>query len=159
MKTQAVIRQLLLGFVLLSIGFALGRQSARRAVPTGGEPAPTATTKAAEDNKVVVYYLHGAVRCVTCNKIEALAKETLQAQFADELKSGRLEWKTADFQEDEDLAQRYDIVSSTLVLVRRQGGKDVQFEKLDDVWRLVNNKPDFAAYVQGKVRSCLEAGQ
>jgi hypothetical protein len=91
-----------------------------------------------------------------CNKIEATAKEVVETKFARELKEGRLEWQAMNFQEHEDLAQRYNIASSSLVIVRKQGGKDVKFGNLEDVWTLVDDKPAFMAYVQNAVGSALE---
>ena len=153
MKTRDIIRQLLLAFVLISIGFALGKEAARRSEE---KPAPDTGTDQTQGDKIIAYYLYGTFRCVTCNKIEATAKEVVQTKFAKELKAGRLEWKTANFQEDEALAKRYNIAASTLVLVQRKNGKDIRFEKLEDVWTLVNNRPAFVSYVQGKIKSCLE---
>jgi thiol-disulfide isomerase/thioredoxin len=158
MKIQKIVSQLLLIFVFISIGFALGRETSRRLVDkvSGEASASVATTNPSEDNKVVVYYFYGAIRCKTCNKIEATAKEVVETQFAKELKEGRLEWKAMNFQENEELAQRYNIASSSLVIVRKQGNKDVKFENLEEVWTLVNDKPAFMEYVKKAVKSSLE---
>lgn len=160
MKTQQIIRQLLLSFVLISIGFALGRETGRRsAAPAAGDVGAPASAGTSPADRVLVYYFFGPIRCTTCNKIEATAKEVVQSQFAKEVQAGRVEWKTANFQENESLAKRYDIASSTLVIVKQHEGKDVKSQKLDEVWTLVNNKPGFVSYVQGAVRSYLEGGQ
>ena len=160
MKAQKVISQLLLGFVLISIGFALGREAGRRsAAQAKGDAGTAMKAETSQADKVVVYYLYGPIRCVTCNKIEAVAKETVQTSFAKEIQADQVEWKTANFQEDEDLAKRYDIASSTLVVVKKQGGKDVKYQKLEEVWKLVNDKPAFVSYVRGAVKSYLEGGQ
>ncbi len=159
MKAQKVISQLLLGFVLVSIGFALGREIERRSAGSQHNTSMSTAAETSQGDKVVVYYVYGPIRCVTCNKIEAMAKEVVQTKFAKEVQAGQVEWKTANFQEDESLAKQYDIASSTLVVVKKQGGKDAKYQKLDDVWQLVDNKPAFVSYVQGAVTSYLEGGQ
>jgi len=153
MTARNIIRQILLGFVLISIGFALGKEVSRRS--TG----PAVSIEQASGDKVIAFYVHGTFRCVTCNKIEARAKDIVQTKFANELKSGRLEWKTANFQENDALAKRYNISTSTLVLIQRKDGKDVRFEKLEDVWKLVDDRPAFISYVQGKIKSYLEGSK
>jgi len=161
MKMQKIVSQLLLIFVFISIGFALGRETGRRSADKANSESSVSvtTTNPSEDSKVVVYYFYGAIRCTTCNKIEATAKEVVETQFAKELKEGRLEWKAMNFQEHEDLAQRYNIASSSLVIVSKHGGGDVKFENLEDVWTLVGDKPAFVAYVQKAIISALEESQ
>jgi len=148
MKVSIVIRKLLLGFVLVSIGFALGKETALRSARHGHPAAPSFGT----GDKTIVYYLHASIRCVTCNAIEKLAKQVLERDFADELQTGRIEWRTANFQEDEDLARRYDIAASIVLVVRLEQGREVAFRKLDKVWTLADDPVAFAAYLGDEIR-------
>jgi hypothetical protein len=158
MNVQNIITRVLLAFVFISIGFALGRETARHSMEKTSPEAnlSVTTTNPSQDNRVVVYYFYGAIRCKTCNKIEATARDVVETKFAQELKEGRLEWQAMNFQEHEDFAQRYNIASSSLVIVRRQGNKDMKFENLEEVWTLVDDTPAFVAYVQKAVGSALE---
>jgi hypothetical protein len=158
MKAQKIVSQLLLIFVFISIGFALGRETGRRSADKASNEANASVTSTSpsQDGKVVVYYFYGAIRCKTCNAIEATAKEVVDTQFAKELNEGKLEWKALNFQENEELAQRYNIASSSLVIVRKQGSKDVKFENLEEVWTLVNDNPAFMEYVKKAVETSLE---
>lgn len=167
MNARRVIRSLLLGFVLVSIGFACGRQTAPR--PEAASPSPvdgalTAVAPAADapvadaaEEKLIVYYLHKTVRCVTCNSIEAMTQEVLQTQFSDELRAGRVEWRTANMDENPDLARRFDVASSSVVLVSLHGGQERSHETLTDVWTLARQPARFADYVAGAVASRLPA--
>lgn len=150
MTAKIIARNILLAFVLVSIGFALGKEYALRSKPTASSPAT-----AASGDKTIVYYVHGSIRCATCNKIEKLAHETVQRDFAAELQSGRIEWRTANFQEDEDLAKRYAIASSGVIVVSVKDGKETGFKKLDQVWTLVNDPLAFSAYISGEVGACV----
>ena len=109
----------------------------------------------AANNKVVVYYLHTTFRCVTCNEIERMAKVLVETEFADELAAGRIEWREANFQQDESLAKRYEVVSSCVVVVNIQGGQEKGFQRLDDVWTRYEDPADFNAYVGAAIRKYL----
>jgi len=159
MKAGAVIGKVLLGFVLVSVGFSLGREMERRnGVKRSGQGEATASAGTNAGDKVVVYYMYGPIRCVTCNKIETMAKDVVRRKFAQALESGRLEWKAAHFEEEEALARRYDIASSTLVVVRQEGNADVKFQKLDKVWELVEDKAKFDDFVEKAIQANLERG-
>jgi hypothetical protein len=166
-RARNITRSALLAFVLVSIGFVLGKEvTARRPAPASGaeSPAPVAASDkpvAASDaplaasDKVVVYYLHTTFRCVTCNEIERLTRALVETEFADDLAAGRIEWREANFQEDESLAKRYEVVSSCVVVAHIQGGKEREFQRLDDVWTRCQDPADFNAYVGAAIREYL----
>lgn len=170
MNWKKILSGLLLVFVLITIGFAFGkeitirrfqaRESAVTPVPgsgeTGEKPGP-ADTAALKDH-VIVYYFHGAVRCKTCNGIEASAHEVVNTQFAEEQKDGRVVWHTENFQEREDLAKRYEITFSTVVVVGMRGGKETGFERLDRVWELTDDVEALQKYIALAVTQQLKAG-
>ena len=152
-KAKNITRNALLAFVLVSVGFALGKEvSARRQTPTTGAESPSPV---AMSDQVVVYYFHSTFRCVTCNEIERLTKALVETEFADDLTAGRIEWREANFQQDESLAKRYDIVSSCVVVVNIQGGKETGFQRLDDVWTRYEDPADFNGYVGAAIRKYL----
>ena len=154
-KTKNITRSALFAFVLISVGFALGKEvTARRQTPTTEPKSPVPVTTDDKD-KVVVYYLHTTFRCVTCNEIERLTKALVETEFADDLAAGRIEWREANFQQDESLATRYEVVSSCVVVVNVQGGKETGFQRLDDVWTRYEDPADFNEYVGAAIRKYL----
>lgn len=166
-RAKNITRSALLAFVLISVGFALGKHvTARRQTPATGpeSPAPVATSEkpgaacekaVATSHKVVVYYLHTTFRCVTCNEIERLTKALVETEFADDLAAGRIQWREANFQQDESLAKRYEVVSSCVVVANMQGGKEREFQRLDDVWTRYEDPSDFNGYVGAAIRKYL----
>ena len=154
--------RVLLAFVLFTLGFGVGREVGRRQAAAGAAPGGAAAGGAAAPvapataDKVMVYYLHATFRCVTCNTIEAMAKEVVETQFAEDLAAGRIEWYEGDFQAEEDLAKRFDVVSSCVVVARQSAGKAVEFQRLDEVWTLVDKPAEFKAYVAGAIRRYVE---
>lgn len=166
-KAKNITRATLLAFVLVSVGFALGKEVTARRQAATSQPESTASAAAtgqvaapgdkpvATSNKVVVYYLHTTFRCVTCNEIERLAKTLVETEFADALAAGRIEWREANFQKDESLAKRYEVVSSCVVVVNIEGGQEKGFQRLDDVWTRYQDPADFNAYVGAAIRKYL----
>jgi len=108
--------------------------------------------------RVVATYFHNTARCKTCRAIEQQAKETIDSVFAAELLSGVLVWRALNMEEKENehYAIDYSLTSPSLVLAEMDGEREVRFKVLDQVWRLVHKKPEFASYVETEVRAFLE---
>ncbi|HUS92844.1 MAG TPA: nitrophenyl compound nitroreductase subunit ArsF family protein, partial [Phycisphaerae bacterium] len=155
-KLKKAVTGVLLCFVLISIGYAIGKEvTLHRLAGWGGRSLPPPATVPASGNKVMVYYMHPTIRCVTCNAIEKAAREAVQQDFAVQLETGGVQWKVVNFSEDEALAKRYNVASSTVVVVHLRGGKEVRHEKLDKVWELAEKPAELRAYVAGKIQACF----
>ncbi len=147
---KVIIARVLIVFVLISIGFALGKEVGRR--PEAPDEGVTAR------DGVTVYYMHTTIRCVMCNRIQAYTHSLLKEQFAAQLGDGRLEWTSVDFQQDEALAKRYDVGVSCVVLVRRRNGREVAHRRLDELWTKIGDEDEFTRYVGDAVREFLNGG-
>lgn len=141
-KFQIVVKNILLAFVLVTIGFTLGKEITLRNVQT----QHTDGLKKSE-NKIIVYYLHATFRCTTCNTIEKMTGELLNFQFSEAIKNGSIEWKQVDFQKDETLAKKYEVISSCVVVVQIRNGIETGYKRLDEVWTLLNDRAAFNKYV------------
>lgn len=158
MKVRAIAKNGLLAFVLVSIGFALGKEVALRRQSATSANAVESNSELGTQNaerKVIVYYLHTTFRCATCNGIERLAKALVETEYADDLAAGRIEWREANFQTDRDVAKRYEVVSSCVVVAKVENGRETGFQRLDDVWTRYQNPEDFNAYVGAAIRKSL----
>lgn len=164
MKLETVQRwttRLLLGFVLVSIGFALGRnqalRQARAAAPVTRPAAAAAATPAPAPAGAALraYYLHGTFRCATCNRIEQTARRLLETEFAREMASGRIVWRSVNFDQEPELAGRYNVAASTLVLAQEVEGREVAFRRLDEVWSLAETPEPLKAYIRDNVEELL----
>ena len=90
------------------------------------------------DKSVIVNYFHGKRRCVTCQKLEAYAKEALETGFADELADKKIQWKVTDmstpenlhFAEDFNLGRYYNEKGISIDLL--MGGEAVKFRMYPD---------------------------
>ena len=146
--------RLLLGFVLVTLGFALGRRTAPLAAAdadlAAGGNAQTTTL-----DTVVVYAAHMTFRCPECTQIEWLARELVENEFAEELADGRLDFRTVDYMRDFAFARKYNIASSTLVVVRVEDGDEQSFQRLDEVWTKTRDRNEFFEYVRAAIRDSL----
>ncbi len=115
-------------------------------------PAP------AEEADVVLYYFHGARRCNTCRSIESYAQEAVESKFKDAIQAGTLNWTVLNTDESDNshFVKDFGLVSSSLVLVKVDGGEVVRHRILQDAWTLVRDKPRFVQYVQRSVAEFLE---
>jgi hypothetical protein len=156
---QKVLTRLLLGFALISIGFAAGKHAARS---TGAHQLPEQPTGADVHDRgstVVVYYMHATFRCVTCNTIEKMTRGLLVGEFAQELKAGTVRMEEVDFQKNEDLAKRYEVVASCVVVAHVRDGEEVAYQRLDEIWTLMMDPPAFNRYVGDAIRVYFSAGE
>lgn len=120
-----------------------------------GTPTP------AMQDGVKVYYLHGNIRCPTCRTIEAYAKEAVEAGFADELKSRKIEWQVINYESpgNEHYATDYQVVAPNVVLVKFKDGKQDSWKGLTEVWEHVGDKSAFMGFVQNNLREFLGESQ
>lgn len=94
-----------------------------------GDGNPKAQKDNARENtkdRIEVLYFHGKQRCATCMAIEQRTRETLEGQFADELKNGTLVFRVIDISqpENEALADKYEVTWSSLFVCRWKAGRE-----------------------------------
>jgi len=129
---------------------------------TSGEESSAETAIAGDSTdtkaEVILYYFHGTRRCNTCRTIESYAQEAVEGGFGDALESGTLKWTALNTDESENahFVRDFGLVSSSLVVVKLDGGEVVRHATLQDAWTLVRDKPRFLAYVQKSVGEYLK---
>jgi hypothetical protein len=111
--------------------------------------------------KVIVYYFHGSFRCFTCTNMEKYSREAIEANFADNLKSGALEFKEINVEErgNEHFASDYKLYTKSLILSLVKDGKEVNYKNLDKIWELARNKQKFIEYVSNEVNEFIKGAQ
>jgi len=157
MKSKVIVRVVLLAFVGSAVGYMLLRNRTSSSSPQGA--TGTAKAPSPEGSGFVAYYFHGTRRCVTCRAIEAQAQQAIQSKFAEELREGKLRWAAINIEDlgNDGYATDYGVTGSTLVIAQLSGGRPARFARLDDVWKLVHDKPAFVDYVTKEVTAFLKA--
>lgn len=149
MNGKLVIRIVLLALVAVGIGRWAWQEFGTEEAAVARESRP---------DGVSVLALHGDKRCRTCVRISDLARDEIEKAFAAELADGRLHWASLNYEQPEhrELAQRYELVSSTIVLSRWQDGAETDWKKLDEVWDLIGDEAAYRKYIDERVAAMLE---
>ena len=108
-------------------------------------------------HKVIAYYFHGRARCSSCRKIEAYTKKTIQADFADAFRDGRLEWHVVNIEKsgNKHFIKDFELYTRSVVIVDIRNGKQIRWKNLKKVWELLYNKDGFFKYIRDEVDSYL----
>jgi len=151
------LRRILLGFVLITVGFSLGRQTTPlpEALPNAFPQTHEIEAQADED-RLTVYAAHATQRCFSCTLIEQYARELLDLEFGELQNAGRIDLQAIDYAKNTPFARQYNIASSTLILVRQEDGQEREFVRLDDVWTHLNNRDAFMNYVRNAIYAQLD---
>jgi hypothetical protein len=109
-------------------------------------------------NHISVYYFHGNMRCVTCNKFEQYSKEVVETNFKDEIASNKLEFKVINVEEkgNEHYVNDYKLYTKSLVISVVKDGKEVKSKNLEKIWQYVGNKEQFFKYVKADIANFLK---
>jgi hypothetical protein len=152
MRVKAIITLVLLVLALGGAAYVL----------LGGDGARPATTAVADPDAlpadgVVVYYFHGNKRCATCNKMEALADETLHDRFAEQIREGSVVFRAVNVETDENrhFVSDFELASKAVVMVERRGGEDRSWRRLDAIWEKIAEDEGYCDYIAENLAACL----
>lgn len=130
-------------------------------VSCGGNQTKNAQASVPEElgeNRVELLVFYGAQRCATCRAIEDHSKELVESVFAEDLSSGLLVYRTVDMTtaDGEALADRYEVASSSLLLVQHLGDKETVNNLTRFAFGSARTKPEeFKSGLQKEVRNLL----
>lgn len=150
MSFKSVLTAGLLAFVAVSLAVAVADVAGLRG-PKASTPPPAGTPSG---EKLVACYFHTSTRCATCRTIEALAREAVAPQA----KAGAVEWRVVNYEEpaNRHFAEKFELVSASVVLMRIRDGEVVRWKNLEEVWQLVDERDPFVAYVRKELAAFVE---
>jgi hypothetical protein len=108
--------------------------------------------------KVIAYYFHGNFRCPTCYKLETYSREAIEANFKNELASGKIVFNVINTDEkgNEHFVNDYQLYTKSLVISLIESGKEVKSKNLTKIWDYVGNKQKFFEYVTSEINGFLK---
>lgn len=103
-------------------------------------------------NKVIVYYFHGNYRCYSCMRIEQYTRESVEAAFAKELKSGQIEFRSIniDLPANTHYVDDYKLFTKSVIVSDMVQGKERRWKNLQKVWELLRNETKFKDYIKSE---------
>ncbi len=159
MKGKSLLTIILLSFVVVSLGYLVYGNIARNPGNDNGDILVEKESQYYSTNsrQIVAYYFHATKRCPTCLEIEALAKETIATNFAQELESGQLRWEIINYEDygNEHYVDDYELMYSSLIISEQKNGEEISWKNLEKVWDYVWEKGDFIQYLKSEIESSL----
>ncbi|MCU0776935.1 MAG: nitrophenyl compound nitroreductase subunit ArsF family protein [Akkermansiaceae bacterium] len=159
MIAKQVIRSLLLLVVLGSLAIRANReyQKSQAAERSAQSPPPVEVFPKVDGDQVVMTYFMMGTRCVSCRKIEALARETAEKDFAGQLASRQLVFRVVDCDEpaNQHYLKDYKLTSKTVVISHRRDERETEWKNMDQVWDLLDEPAAFRAYLAEPIRQYL----
>ena len=169
MNAKSVVTVVLIVFVLASVAFLVFKESGNEGNDNpAGETAPdnspgdterpgVAASSAEADHTVKVYYFYTTKRCPTCRKFEAYTTELVKADFAEQLKSGTLEFHPLNVDETPNghFIDDYQLTTKSVVIADYRDGEQIRWKNLSRIWSLVGEKQAFMSYVRDEIKDYL----
>jgi hypothetical protein len=148
MNIKRIVGIFLAAFALAGVGVWAYRSFGDN---TGNASTPSPSSSA----RMAVYYFHTTYRCMTCNKLEAYAKEAVEKGFAKEMEKGEVTFASVNVEEkgNEHYIEDYQLKTKSLVLVA-PARKD-HWKNLEKIWDLVAVKDGYVHYVQEEAKIFL----
>ena len=144
--------------MLISVGFTLGKNyNSIEKIKLSCNSVPTTAENADIGNRSIihVYYMHSTFRCATCNRIEKMTIKLLNTKYSEEMNKKEILFSDVDFQSDEQLAKKFGIVSSCVVITIERNEKIIDFKRLDEVWTLMKKPAEFNNYIEKTIQNYL----
>ena len=90
-------------------------------------------------------------------KIEKHTRETVEKDFAQDLASKRVLFRTIDVQETENrhFIEDYRLYSKSVVLSLIKNGKEIRWKNLPDIWKYAHNRDRFNQYIRSEIEAFL----
>lgn len=153
MKGSSGLKTLPVILVLGLLAFAAVRHLEKNTAPENAGNSPAAASVEPISNGIVLDYFTFGKRCTTCVRMETWAREAVEAEFADDMKSGRLMLRTSDG--DPTTLRKYGLTTKSLVLRNVQEGKETSWRSLDRIWELNGDEAAYKAYIIEQIKQAL----
>jgi hypothetical protein len=152
--------KLLHSHILASLVILLLVASGCTDISSHSGPALSSQPSAASGNSTVVrvevFHFHRTQQCTSCIAIGNLTEKTLNANFKDELASGRLVFAHVGYElpENAALAAKYGVTGSSLWIGVYNGSAFHKEENIK-VWYLIGDENAYSTYLSGVITKRL----
>lgn len=159
MIAKKIIRSVLLVVALGSLAIWGNREFKKSQTYAEAEskPAHAEILPIVEGPQVVMTYFLIGTRCVSCKKIEALARATAEQDFAVELAANKIFFRVIDTGDpaNRHYLKDYRLSSKTVVISRRVEGKETAWKDMEKVWDLLDDARAYRDYLGAQIKEYL----
>ena len=132
---------------LFAGGLALSAQCCNSALADNSTGTEIAFTETQKTGEVKAYYFHGNVRCATCEAVEKVSKEAIEAYYGDKV---TFESVNRDEEKNKTLVKKYKISGTSLII--DNGKKTVNLT--NDAFLNARTKPE---KLKSKLKSTIDS--
>jgi hypothetical protein len=114
----------------------------------------TATT----GTKIEILYFHATNRCPTCLAVENNAKKTIEENFKTEVTNGTIKFVSLNIDDkaNKPLVDKYEVAFSTLLIIKKTGGKETKTDFTDTGFQYARNNPSkYAELLKAELKKNL----
>ena len=146
----------LIGLVVIG-AFAAVQQARRYSDLPAITPTVVNVQPGVAADAVLVTYFSSDVRCATCLRIERLSRATVEQNFAQELRDGRVNFRVVnlDGEGNDHYVKDYSLISKTVIVSELAQGQEIRWENLQQVWTRQKDEPAFEVYLVDAVKRHL----
>jgi len=129
--------------------------------PANDKSENVKTADTLQPDRLDIYYFHATARCNSCLKIEKYTRSTVETDFKNELKNGKIVFKLVNIEDEENqhFITDFKLYTKSVIVQQIKNGKPVKWVNLDKIWDLLDNETQFSLYIQNEVKKNLdEAG-
>jgi hypothetical protein len=121
-------------------------------------PVLANSAAAKNDTKYIVYYFRTTGRCHSCIQMEKMTKETIENDFAKEVKNGLIEFKSVDVEipQNKHYIKDYGLYTKSVIISEVKNGKEVRWKNLDQIWRKLSKDYEFRLYITQEVQKFMK---
>lgn len=114
----------------------------------------------ANDNKskIDVLYFHATIRCHACLTIEEYTRSIVNTRYQKELQDSIITIQSIDFLEEgnEHFQDDYHIETQTLILSKKENGKEIKWKNLTKIWEYYHDFSKFEKYITEEINQFLK---
>ena len=85
-----------------------------------------------------------------------MTKNLLENNFREQVDAQKIIFSDVNFQENEELAGKFGVVASCVVIAIKQNGKILKYRRLDEVWTLIDDPNEFNCYILEIIKKYLK---
>lgn len=118
------------------------------------------TKPASSIAKIEVVYFHAPNRCPSCVATETQTKQVLEKLFKAEMSKSLVSFVSLDLKEDknEALVEKYEIVFPTLLILQKQGEKEVKTDFSGTAFQYAYTEPEkYEKLLQAEIHNQLKS--
>jgi hypothetical protein len=152
-NSRILVSSLVLACIVISLLLVAGCSSFTANAGKGAMTAQSTNSPNSTVERVEVLHFHPAQQCYSCRTVGEYANETVNLFFAPELESGKLVFMEVNLNlpENADLVKKYEVTGSSL-WIGVYDANGFHKEQNVNVWYKINNKTEFAQYLQPIIR-------